>query len=61
MSLGNVVKMYKTISEYPFGKTIFSYVFSFQAPYFLNIRPYVEDLKPGLGIFLFLKTILIHL
>ncbi|KAJ1432703.1 hypothetical protein B484DRAFT_447659 [Ochromonadaceae sp. CCMP2298] len=47
MSLGKVMQMYKQMEKLPFGKTLFSYMFSFQAPYFLNIRPIVNDIKHG--------------
>mmetsp|Transcript_10899 Transcript_10899/g.17742 ORF Transcript_10899/g.17742 Transcript_10899/m.17742 type:complete len:111 (-) Transcript_10899:1150-1482(-) len=47
MSLGKVVQIYSQMTKYPFGKTIFSYLFSFQAPYFLSIRPIVNEMKSG--------------
>jgi hypothetical protein len=45
----NVLKIYNTMVKYPFGKSIFSLLFGIYAPYFLTIRPYVNDLKPGFG------------
>ena len=45
----NVLKLYNQFKAWPFGKTIFSYLFAIWAPYFLTIRPYVEDLRPGFG------------
>eukprot|EP01038_Epipyxis_sp_PR26KG_P017400 gene17400-24048_t len=49
MSL-DIAKLYSKFVKYPFGKTLFSYAFSFQAPYFLTIRPIVKDLQPGLAV-----------
>eukprot|EP01032_Pedospumella_encystans_P021509 gene21509-24396_t len=43
----NVAKLYNTFLKYPFGKQAFSLAFSLFAPYFLTIRPSVNDLKPG--------------
>lgn len=47
--LPNVLGMYKKLTNYPGGKWLFSMAFSVYAPYFLTIRPYVNDLKPGFG------------
>lgn len=47
MSLTSVSKLYNAFTKYPFGKTAFSYLFSFYAPYFLTIRPSVNEMKPG--------------
>jgi acyl-coenzyme A thioesterase PaaI-like protein len=47
MSFGNVLKSWKQLEGIPFGKAAFSFMFSVQAPYFLNIRPQVQQLKPG--------------
>jgi len=49
MSFGNVVKIYNSLKVYPFGKTLFSYFFAYNAPYFLNLRASVNDLKSGHG------------
>lgn len=49
MNLSNVAAMYNKLAALPFGKIVFSYLFSSQAPYFLTIRPIVNELKPGLG------------
>jgi hypothetical protein len=48
MSL-QIAKLYNSFIKYPFGKQLFSFVFSWQAPYFLNLRANVHELKPGLG------------
>ena len=47
MSFGNVLKSWRQLEGIPFGKAAFSFMFSVQAPYFLNIRPQVQELKPG--------------
>lgn len=49
MSLGSgaILKQWNKLQNLPFGKTIFSYLFSVQAPYFLTIRPHVHELKSG--------------
>jgi acyl-coenzyme A thioesterase PaaI-like protein len=44
------LRMYKACAAYPFGKKLFSFLFSTQAPYFMNIRPNVQELKPGLAV-----------
>lgn len=49
MGLPDVKSLWKTFSGLPFGKRIFSWLFSLYAPYFLTIRPLVEDMKPGYG------------
>lgn len=48
----NVLAAYNKCLKFPFGKTLFSYIFGFKAPYFLTIRATVDDLKPGHGTFL---------
>lgn len=50
-----VLRLYKQFSQYPFGKTLFSYFFSFHCPYFLTLGAYIEDVKPGFG-----KTITLY-
>ena len=50
MLIANVLDVYQKCAKYPFGKTFFSYLFSVKAPYFLNLRASVEDLKPGAGM-----------
>jgi len=52
MSLGTVLKTYNQLAGLPFGKKIFSILFSLKAPYFSNIRATVNDLKPGTGEFI---------
>jgi hypothetical protein len=47
--IGQVLKVYNTLAQYPGGKKIFSMMFAFKAPYFRTISPLVEDLKPGYG------------
>ena len=42
-----VLGLYQKCSQYPFGKLIFSKLFSLWAPYFRTINAQVEDLKPG--------------
>ena len=49
MTLGNVAKMYNTITKYPLGKYVFSQLFCLKAPYFMSINPMVNDLKSGYG------------
>jgi acyl-coenzyme A thioesterase PaaI-like protein len=46
-----VLRLYKQFSKYPFGKTLFSYFFSFHCPYFLTLGASIEDVKPGFGKF----------
>ena len=45
----NVVKVYNQLKTWPLGKNVFSFLFGVWAPYFLTIRPLVEDLRPGHG------------
>ena len=49
MAFGSVLKNYNNLKKYPFGKLVFSYLFSINAPYFLNLRAIVEDLNSGYG------------
>lgn len=46
---GLVASLYNRLKEYPFGKSIFSFIFCAYAPYFFSISPYVKDLRPGYG------------
>ncbi len=46
-----VVRLYKTFSKYPFGKSLFSYFFSFHCPYFLTLGAHIENVEPGFGTF----------
>lgn len=48
----NVYETYKKFLKYPFGKQIFSLVYSIQAPYFMSIRAQVNELRPGFGMIL---------
>ena len=57
MSFGNVLKLYNSFKGYPFGKAAFSLFFSVNAPYFLNLRAIVNDLKPGFGTGIFVVTV----
>ena len=50
MAFGNVLKLYGQLSGLPGGKTVFSWFFSLNAPYFGSIRPRVQDLAPGLAV-----------
>ena len=45
-----MLKFYRQLSVLPGGKTIFSWIFSFNAPYFGTIRPRVHELSPGLSV-----------
>jgi acyl-coenzyme A thioesterase PaaI-like protein len=47
MSFGSVLANWKKLEKLPFGKLIFSYAFSFNAPYFYTIRPVVHELESG--------------
>ena len=51
-SFGNVMGLYNKCQTLPFGigKRIFSLSFGIFAPYFLSIRPSVEDLAPGRAV-----------
>lgn len=40
---------YRTLEKYPGGKWVFSMMFSLAAPYFMTIRPLVNEFKPGHG------------
>jgi hypothetical protein len=44
-----LLKMFDKISAMPFGKALFSFVFCTKAPYFLTIRPSVNQLSNGFG------------
>ncbi len=43
--MNRVLKMYDKVQKYPFGKRLFSYMVSRQAPYFTTIGPQVEELR----------------
>lgn len=45
--MNRVISSYNKVKKYPFGKKIFSYMVSRQAPYFKSIRPQIEELKPN--------------
>ncbi len=45
-----VLETYNRLKGLPFGKGLFSLSFSVWAPYFLTIRPMVEDLGPGKAV-----------
>ena len=40
-----VLRLYQKLSNYPFGKRLFSIGLSYKAPYFRTIRPFVAELK----------------
>lgn len=46
MSL-KVLSIYNSMKGYPGGKAAFSMLFGLKAPYFLTIRPSVEELREG--------------
>lgn len=50
--------LYNKLVKYPFGREIFSFLFCTQAPYFLGIRPLVQDMKPGFGTTFFIHMAL---
>ena len=50
MNFEKVMGLWKTMKTYPFGKSLFSYMFSLNAPYFLSIRPLVQDVAPGVAV-----------
>jgi len=41
-----VLDLYSKFADRPFGKRLFSLVFSQKAPYFATVRPYFADLRP---------------
>ena len=43
----DILKIYKALSPYPFGKRIVSILFGLNAPYFLNLRPLITEMKKG--------------
>ena len=45
-----VLEMYNKMKAWPLGKSLFSLSFSVWAPYFLTIRPMVEELGPGKAV-----------
>jgi acyl-coenzyme A thioesterase PaaI-like protein len=47
---GGVMKLYNKLQAVPLGKHMFSMAFSFFAPYFSTIRPFVEHLAPGKAV-----------
>ena len=47
MTMNRFLKMYNDCSKYPFGKAIFSFLYSTHVPYFLTISPMVQEMKPG--------------
>ncbi|RYG63544.1 DUF4442 domain-containing protein [archaeon] len=48
-ALSAVKNAYKTLEKYPGGKWAFSMMFCLAAPYFMTIRPLVNEFKPGHG------------
>lgn len=45
--MNRVISLYNKAKKYPFGKRFFSYMVSRQAPYFLSVKPQVEELRPN--------------
>jgi hypothetical protein len=45
-----VLELYNKLSKLPFGKHLFSLSFSVWAPYFMTIRPLVEELGAGKAV-----------
>ena len=45
-----VLALYNKLKSYPFGRQMFSLSFSVWAPYFMTIRPMVEDLAAGKAV-----------
>ena len=42
-----VMSLWNTLATKPFGKTIFSRIICWKAPYFRTIKPRFEELRPG--------------
>lgn len=42
-----ILNLYKSLSAWPFGKSIFSWFAAHKAPYFKTIKPYIEKLDVG--------------
>ena len=42
-----LLEVYNKCAKLPFGKSIFSLAFCLKAPYFLTIKPAVEELRKG--------------
>ena len=42
-----VLPLYRSLAGRPFGKTVFSVLFSFKAPYFATVRPRFSELRPN--------------
>lgn len=42
-----VLPLYRSLAGRPFGKAVFSVLFSFKAPYFATVRPRFVELRPN--------------
>ena len=45
--MNRVLKLHKTLIKLPFGKRLFSLAVARIAPYFLTIKPTIEDIRPN--------------
>ena len=45
--MNRVMHIYAKFEKLPFGKSLFSKLICFKAPYFSTIRPHFEELRPG--------------
>ena len=45
--MSKTLKTFNSLKKYPFGKTLFSHLVCFQAPYFKTIKPRFIELEPG--------------
>jgi len=45
--MNTLMKVYNTCTGLPFGKSLFSKLVCFKAPYFASIKPKFHELKPG--------------
>lgn len=45
--MNSILKIYQTCLRFPLGKSIFSKLICFKAPYFGSIRPLFIELRPG--------------
>jgi len=42
-----VLRLHKKMTAWPFGKSLFSYTVAKMAPYFLTIKPKIEEIRPN--------------
>lgn len=47
MTANRVLALWEKFADKPFGKTIFSRIICWKAPYFSTIKPRFEELRPG--------------